>query len=449
MERQLNLDGRFDVNSFQNSYMYKYNFLRLIQEKLFDKISSSEMSILLFIFNRTIHYGKDEEVITYKQFNRGILKKDGTVVQTGTGISRKTVYRSLKNLTDKGIINKRDYINKNGDDTVLNYYSINKLYFNDLNTCSKAENNMKKKKTIIEKFGKKSRGNKSDLEQRLNGINNKQGKGEGLHRVKMTPPPCQNDTQNTNINISNNNSNNKVCEKSHTHSLHGETLTIKTKKDFQKTFDKLSKKYFDEFPIWNTKSLANLKRCLMKDLDSKQIEDVYDFINYVTYRWGQLMNKKFGWMKVPPPPASPDPQFLITHRAKFIESYLAKEVLLGKVVGDEVNNIYNEKIRAGADPDKAMEMALAEHQSNEKGISEVKVLGEQKNRLESKIEELERKLEMQEKLSEEKVNKLRQIAIDKQKQIDKLEEGEIIEFDEQTMERLKKQREQELKNGNN
>lgn len=86
-------------------------YKRAVQEFLMTRVcggvSASEQAVLWFIFNRTIHWRKEWEVITYSQFVNGVRKEDGTLVTCGCGLSRTTVIAALKNLIADGLVLSR------------------------------------------------------------------------------------------------------------------------------------------------------------------------------------------------------------------------------------------------------------------------------------------------------------------------------------------------------
>lgn len=68
-------------------------------------LSGNEQKCLDYILRHTWGYKKDADAISHFQFIHGIKKRDGTIVDMGTGIKdEKTVRRSLKRLSDKGFI---------------------------------------------------------------------------------------------------------------------------------------------------------------------------------------------------------------------------------------------------------------------------------------------------------------------------------------------------------
>ena len=57
-----------------------------------------------YIIRHTWGYNKTSDTISYDQFMDGIVKKDGTLIDVGTGLSKSSVKRSIKSLEEKGFI---------------------------------------------------------------------------------------------------------------------------------------------------------------------------------------------------------------------------------------------------------------------------------------------------------------------------------------------------------
>ena len=77
-------------------------------DELFDvwlsKLSGSELKVLLYIIRRTFGFGKHVDAISLSQITKGIQKKNGEVLDLGTGLSRKSAYQAVQSLEEKGLI---------------------------------------------------------------------------------------------------------------------------------------------------------------------------------------------------------------------------------------------------------------------------------------------------------------------------------------------------------
>jgi len=79
-----------------------------IPDQFFDELmpilSGNETKVLLYIFRRTFGFKKDTDNISLSQMVSGITARDGTQLDSGTGLSKASVARALKELEEKNII---------------------------------------------------------------------------------------------------------------------------------------------------------------------------------------------------------------------------------------------------------------------------------------------------------------------------------------------------------
>jgi len=79
-------------------------------------LSPVEQKVLDYILRHTWGYKKSADAIAHSQFMYGITKRDGTIVDTGTGIkNKKTIRKALKGLEQKGFIQSKPVI---GEQTI-------------------------------------------------------------------------------------------------------------------------------------------------------------------------------------------------------------------------------------------------------------------------------------------------------------------------------------------
>src|SRR5262249_19631067 len=88
------------------------------------ELSGGEFKVLLYIARRTYGFGKERDGISLTQMAQGITRRDGTVLDRGTGLSRASVARALKALEDRGIIVRQTTPSENGREFEENTYSI-------------------------------------------------------------------------------------------------------------------------------------------------------------------------------------------------------------------------------------------------------------------------------------------------------------------------------------
>ena len=94
--------------------------------ELLSILTGAELKVLLYICRRTFGFRKDRDKISLDQLVNGIRKKNGKVLDSGTGLSRPTVIRSLNSLARKNvIIRKKNQSPKRGSEPTT--FSLNIL----------------------------------------------------------------------------------------------------------------------------------------------------------------------------------------------------------------------------------------------------------------------------------------------------------------------------------
>ena len=79
-----------------------------IPDEFFDmlavQLSEAELRVLLYIMRRTFGFKKTADAISLSQLTDGIRKRDGSMLDHGTGLSRPSVLKAINGLQTKGII---------------------------------------------------------------------------------------------------------------------------------------------------------------------------------------------------------------------------------------------------------------------------------------------------------------------------------------------------------
>jgi len=79
-----------------------------VPDELFDEqlpdLSGAELKVLLYIIRRTFGFKKESDNISLNQLLHGITTKEDVVLDRGTGLSKKTLLETLKNLVEKNLI---------------------------------------------------------------------------------------------------------------------------------------------------------------------------------------------------------------------------------------------------------------------------------------------------------------------------------------------------------
>lgn len=89
------------------------------------ELSGAELKVVFYIARRTYGFGKESDNISLTQICSGITKRDGTVLDTGTGLSRSSVARAVKTLEEQGIILRKLNLSETSNEHEESTYSLN------------------------------------------------------------------------------------------------------------------------------------------------------------------------------------------------------------------------------------------------------------------------------------------------------------------------------------
>lgn len=99
-----------------------------VPDELFDELlpllSGAEIKVLLYVIRRTFGFKRQADTISLAQMTNGIVKRDGTRLDYGAGVSKKTLFAALKSLEARRIlIIERRRSTERGDEA--NVYRLN------------------------------------------------------------------------------------------------------------------------------------------------------------------------------------------------------------------------------------------------------------------------------------------------------------------------------------
>lgn len=119
----------------------------LTPDEVFDVLlyvlSPAEIKVLLYVVRRTFGFNKFHDQISLSQFVRGIVRRDGSTLDSGTGLTRRTIQSALDSLVQKRVLLRRRYRGENGDepsDYALNVIGVDP--WPSTNTTSSASSSM-------------------------------------------------------------------------------------------------------------------------------------------------------------------------------------------------------------------------------------------------------------------------------------------------------------------
>lgn len=89
------------------------------------ELSGAELKVVLYVARRTYGFGKESDNISLSQISHGITKRDGVVLDTGTGLSRSSVARAIKTLEEQEIILRQINLSETSHEHEESTYSLN------------------------------------------------------------------------------------------------------------------------------------------------------------------------------------------------------------------------------------------------------------------------------------------------------------------------------------
>jgi DNA-binding transcriptional ArsR family regulator len=98
-----------------------------IPDVLFDSLmhdmTGAELKCFLYLCRRTFGFKRESDRISLSQFIGGIKRRDGTRLDSGTGLAKSSVVSALASLKEKGLVCIDSGVSDSGDSDI-NLYSI-------------------------------------------------------------------------------------------------------------------------------------------------------------------------------------------------------------------------------------------------------------------------------------------------------------------------------------
>jgi len=111
-------------------------------DELLSELSGSELKVLLYVVRRTFGFKRDSDHISLSQMVNGITKKDGSILDKGTGLHKDSVIKAVKSLVSKGILLRERKISDQHGFTPSEYaLNIRKTALSDNPTRGLGQNN--------------------------------------------------------------------------------------------------------------------------------------------------------------------------------------------------------------------------------------------------------------------------------------------------------------------
>jgi hypothetical protein len=90
---------------------------------LFPQLGKAPLKVLLYLVRRIFGFKKDGDTVSLSQICRGIRRRDGTVLDRGTGLSRHAATAAIRELETMGVIAATRSLSANGDPAAT-YYDL-------------------------------------------------------------------------------------------------------------------------------------------------------------------------------------------------------------------------------------------------------------------------------------------------------------------------------------
>ncbi len=79
-------------------------FPDVLLDQVMANLTGAEFKVLAYIVRRTIGFRRASDTISLDQICSGVRGRNDTIVDAGTGLSKKTAIAALKGLQDKGVV---------------------------------------------------------------------------------------------------------------------------------------------------------------------------------------------------------------------------------------------------------------------------------------------------------------------------------------------------------
>ncbi len=94
----------------------------VVFDRLLAHLGEAELKALLYVIRRTFGFKKDRDPISFNQFLKGIVTRDGRQLDEGCGIRNRTALsKALKSLETKGILVSEKGVDGRGENTTTIY----------------------------------------------------------------------------------------------------------------------------------------------------------------------------------------------------------------------------------------------------------------------------------------------------------------------------------------
>jgi phage replication O-like protein O len=97
----------------------------IILDRWMAELSGAEFKVLLYVARRTYGFGKESDKISLNQMASGIRRRDGTILDLGTGLSRSGVKSACNSLIESGVLIRTNNRSEEGRECEESTYRLN------------------------------------------------------------------------------------------------------------------------------------------------------------------------------------------------------------------------------------------------------------------------------------------------------------------------------------
>lgn len=97
----------------------------IILDRWMAELSGAEFKVLLYVARRTYGFGKESDNISLNQMASGIRRRDGTILDLGTGLSRSGVKSACNGLIERGVLVRTNNRSEGGRECEESTYRLN------------------------------------------------------------------------------------------------------------------------------------------------------------------------------------------------------------------------------------------------------------------------------------------------------------------------------------
>jgi hypothetical protein len=397
-------------NSSLLDYREKHEVYEFMSRYMQPACKGKEYLLLLFIYNRTIMWGKTKERIPHRHFIEGVYSQEGMLITYRCGVNKNTLIKSIKELEDNNLIIKyEESTNLKGAVYGLNLDYKGEVMINKekkLSESSIGSGNLSGRKIEESKL---SGGIKEDplevsqlnprrcISDTTGGISIKPPEGQTRYievnkrkidktKVNKKLIAASNESAITDFSEEGENTNQLEENKKESFAGRAQEILASSKKRYEDKYQKLLTKKkpkstefvyvwtsriklkYPDFPVSDfTKRELAMVNQFMKKLNLGDSSAVLEFVEWSIDHWRMVTNTILKSLKSKPD--YPDLGFLIRFKNEFIQARSKESYYQELATDDLYSRVYKSAIRKGMTEEQAKNKAKQEVEKEEEQSS--------------------------------------------------------------------------------